>query len=631
MRLSESSMFRRGFLPDQGFVFFLIWFRMVMLAVTQLAVSIPNTVMGDDSSKAAEQLTLSESFRLNAGMGQLGQPMHWSYEHEGNVHAEISPPITYRLQQTTDDRLYLTANEAFFPRLGLQAEGVSDLPDPFKLNGGKAFEWIQGWNRGESAEWGWWCERPGQVSFRVLMQPGASKSRFQIRFGDEVAVFVVEPVDDQRREVFRGELQIKELGKQSVEVTCLDDESNSRLLWIQLDGEAVVNASVIRKRWRPAAAHTRFSSSQQKGPVKIWVMEMDAVPGTLGFYSPITTPFGYYGPTWLPDGRVNKGFNFSLWSYGRGKQEPPVEQLSHLLAIGNKDASFGQFGHEGTGVKIRDWEPLDGSQGQSQVFALRVESGENYNTYFSYFYLEKEQCWQLFGIGNQFHQGKPIESLWVGSFVEVPGPPNVQRTGVYPRRMRYRGWVQDVSGQWFRLDQMASGNVDRESGLTHTNRGVSEDGWFFLETGGWGYRRTQAIETITLPEIFSDERPEYLTDDSAKILGAFSDPVQILEAERDSSDLILHLALENRDPDAKLKVFYGKHEGLTFSDRWSGETELELSGQSPHVVRVAGFFSEGSFSQSGFFRLLLVNENGQFWTRSSWEWNPAIQGIRSRE
>ena len=73
-------------------------------------------------------------------------------------------------------------------------------------------------------------------------------------------------------------------------------------------------------------------------------MEMDAVPGDLGFYAPITTPFGYYGPTWQADGTVNAGFNFSLWSYGRGQEEPPVEQLSHLLAIGNRDATFGGFG-----------------------------------------------------------------------------------------------------------------------------------------------------------------------------------------------------------------------------------------------------------------------------------------------
>jgi hypothetical protein len=69
-------------------------------------------------------------------------------------------------------------------------------------------------------------------------------------------------------------------------------------------------------------------------------------PGDLGFYAPITTPFGYYGPTWLADGTVNAGFNFSLWSYGRGQEEPPIEQLSHLLAIGNRDATFGGFGHE---------------------------------------------------------------------------------------------------------------------------------------------------------------------------------------------------------------------------------------------------------------------------------------------
>ena len=79
------------------------------------------------------------------------------------------------------------------------------------------------------------------------------------------------------------------------------------------------------------------------------------------------------------------GSIFSLWSYGRGQAEPPIEQLSHLLAIGNRDATFGGFGHEGTGVKIRDWDPLTGHKGQRQVLALRVVPSETYDTYYSYF------------------------------------------------------------------------------------------------------------------------------------------------------------------------------------------------------------------------------------------------------
>ena len=154
--------------------------------------------------------------------------------------------------------------------------------------------------------------------------------------------------------------------------------------------------------------------------------------------------------------RLNTGFNFSLWSYGRNQPEPPVEQLSHLIAIGNPNAKFGGFGHEGTGVKIRDWEPLKGRQGQRQTFALRVEPGDIYDTYYSYFFATDEDRWRLFGAGKKFNKRKPIKSLWVGSFVEVPGPPHVQRTGLNERRMCYRGWMMDADNRLHPIDRMAT-------------------------------------------------------------------------------------------------------------------------------------------------------------------------------
>ena len=77
-------------------------------------------------------------------------------------------------------------------------------------------------------------------------------------------------------------------------------------------------------------------------------------------------------------------------------------------------------------------DPLSGHQGQRQVLALRVVPSETYDTYYSYFYLTDKNEWRLFGVGNKYNKGKPLKSLWVGSFVEVPGPPHVQRTGLVP-------------------------------------------------------------------------------------------------------------------------------------------------------------------------------------------------------
>ena len=547
---------------------------------------------------------------LTSGMGQLGAELKWSQITAGQ--AEV-----YRLQPTVDGSLYLTANESFFPRLGLLADGQGEVPDVEKFNGGKSYKWIGKWDVGDVAQWSWWSEKRGVVHIRVWMSSSNDQSRFVLRAGSESFNFSTKSSGEESVMVAEVDLSINETAKQGVELECVAGGDTAKLLCIELTGDAVQGASVIRKRWRPAAAHTKFTSSTVSRPVRLWVMEMDAVPGTLGFYSPITTPFGYYGPTWKSDGRVNTGFNFSLWSYGRGKEEPPIEQLSHLLAIGNRNATFGGFGHEGTGVKVRDWEPLSGYQGQRQAFALRVEPGEMYNTYFSYFYLASQNRWELFAVGNQFNKGNPLESLWVGSFVEVPGPPHVQRTGPYARAMRYRGWVMDDQDSWHALDLMSNSNVDRETGLTHTNRGVTSDGWFFLETGAWGYRHPAKESVIANPKMPSMSDQPYLEPQVLASLRSVPSAIRLQRLNRVGDDLQIEYLVEDGLSRPTVTLYWGDREGLTLKDRWKHSLELESPVKERNQVTLNQLLAgEGTAGQL-YFRLLLQNEKGQFWSEST--------------
>ena len=563
-------------------------------------------------------------------LGQIGQPLTWSSPVPEKIDQPAAAKVVYRLQKTTNDQLFLTPNECFFPKLGLVANGESEVPDIGNLNGGKSYAWVEDWDRGESAQWAWWSEKIGRINFRVMMNAGVSVNKFEIRIGGKRFVFDVNAKATHETEVFRGEVLVDQLGKQDVELTCLSERSDAKLLWIQLAGDPIKNASVIRKRWRPAAAHTRFHASTINEPVRAWVMEMDAEPGTLSFYSPVTTPFGYYGPTWLPDGRVNTGFNFSLWSYGRGKEEPPIEQLSHLLAVGNPDATFGHFGHEGTGVKIRDWEPLTGKQGQSQVFALRLEVGETYHTYYSFYYDAPEKRWKLFGVGNQVPRNKSLRDLWVGSFVEVPGPPHVQRTGVYPRRMRYRGWVSGKMGDWHPIDQMTNGNIDSDSGLTHTRRGVSDAGWFYLETGGWGYREPSRSDMIDLSKIPSEETPEYLRVESARMIREFASPIKVVGAERMGKSLVLSVEWSALDDKASLSFHHGTKEGLTFEDRWEKTQNMLIDSVVKTQLTIHDYFDQNPDRDDSFFRLRLASDRGQFWTPNTWMWDASQAVFRRR-
>lgn len=555
-------------------------------------------------------LGLGWVLELAAGnIGQIGQPLSW---------VELPDESGRRLavQWSADDRIVLTPDESFFPRLGLAAEGEGPVPDEVSLNGGRSFAAIGRWDPGDVATWGLWFTRSGKLEVTITMTGGAAPSRYAMLLDGQSLPFHL-PADEEVEIALS--LSIPTPGLHELSLRCLEGGGGVSFSRAEIRGPAAEKSGVVRKRWRPAAAHTKFSSSNAPKSIRLWVMEMDARPGELNFYCPITTPFGYYGPSWRADGTVNAGFNFSLWSFGRGKPEPPVEQLSHLLAIGNPDARFGGFDHEGTGVKIRDWEPLAGRQGQRQVLALRVEPGPRYDTYISYFYAADEKRWRLFGVGNKWNGGKPLSSLWVGSFVEVPGPPPVQRTGAWERRMRYRGWVRDQGGDWHALDRMNRGNVDRETGLTHTDRGVTDDGWFYLQTGGWYFREAERSGEVALPNPVALRDVPYLDEAAIAYLTSLPSGITATRLERVDSRAHIAFHLEKPGPDPEITLFWGPEEGLTLADRWAHQVSL----QGPFTEGENQFTLEDIPAETPLHvRLLLRNKEGQFWTPTTLSENP---------
>ena len=514
--------------------------------------------------------------QLSPDTGQLSADIEW-------LPLADAQDKFHLVQKSRDGRLFLTPNEGFFPKLGLTAEGKGKVDDVAELNGGNSFESISGWDPEEAAEWGIWLERPGDLNLHVWMS-GGGEGEFELSIDGKVVEKIPARRSADAKLAASVQSRVVDSGRHLVKLTCSGQAGKDvRLHWIEVSGAAADGGAVLRKRWRPAAAHTKFTSSRDPKAVRMWVMEMDAVPGELDFYAPLTSPFGYYGPTWKADGRVNTSFNFSLWSFGRGQPEPPVQELSHLIAIGNRDAKFGHFDHEGTGVKIRDWEPLEGRQGQSQAFALRVEPGETHDTYFSYFYAADEKRWRLFGVGKKNHKGKSAESLWVGSFVEVPGPPPRQRTGPYERRMRYRGWVMDAGGKWFALDQMQIGNIDKETGLTHTDRGQTDDGWFYLQTGGWTFQKSEAGEVHAGGD---HSQPEYLDDSAIAFLKDVPCSIEITKVERAGNRARLSFDINQLGRGADVIAYWGKSEGLTMVDRWGEKSAVSQAaeGSNQHVL-----------------------------------------------
>jgi hypothetical protein len=541
---------------------------------------------------------------LSPSSGQLGQPLSW-------IDVPGSADLVHAVQLSRDGRLFLTPNESFFPKLGLTAEGSGIVPDIAELNGGKSFATIGRWDPGDIAEWGLWLKHPGTLDLTIRMSGNGGNSSFDLSVDDSSESFSISSTGEEKKTV---RVDLAEAGFHRVSLTCQKGGAGAAFHWIEISGNAAADSGVVRKRWRPAAAHTKFASSRGPDHVRLWVMEMDAVPGELDFYSPITTPFGYYGPTWRADGSVSPGFNFSLWSFAIGQSEPPVEQLSHLLAIGDPKATFGGFDHEGTGVKIRDWEPLEGRQGQRQTLALRVEPGPVYDTYFSYFYASDEKRWRLFGAGNKYNKGKPLDTLWVGSFVEVPGPPPVQRSGSTERRMRYRGWVMDEQGKWYPLDRMERGNVDKETGLTHTDRGVTDDGWFYLQTGGWTFRKAPDPDPVSIAPPAGRPAVDYLDPEDIEFLKGTPSDLTTTKIERSGNRARVTFEIRNAGASPELTLYWGTAEGLTFADRWTEH----LIVKDPVKDGLNQVVIEGvSTDEPLFVRALLRTAEGQFWSRET--------------
>ena len=239
---------------------------------------------------------------------------------------------------------------------------------------------------------------------------------------------------------------------------------------------------------------------------------------------------------------------------------------------------------------------------------------EIYDTYYSYYYLADKNEWRLFGVGNKYNKGKPLKSLWVGSFVEVPGPPHVQRTGLYSREMRYRGWVVQEDGQLLQLDHMSGGDVDKQTGLTYTHRGVTDDGWFFLQTGGLSFHKPRSADGVDLAKDNQlKDLPAYLAPEHKESLLGVPSEVIVQSVEGTPGGLKIEYRIDHLGKAPELKVYWGAQDGLTFADRW------EHSERIPNVKEGKNEFTLKSATSlnNARLRLFLKNDDGQFWSVNS--------------
>src|SRR5688500_7033360 len=202
---------------------------------------------------------------------------------------------------------------------------------------------------------------------------------------------------------------------------------------------------------------------------------------------------GYFGIQQLK-GETNKVIIFSVWDPTHGddpkavKAEDRVELLEEGAGVRIK-----RFGGEGTGGQCM--APFAWKIGETNRFLIRgqVEGGKT--AYTAWIFNQEKNDWRLLATFRTRTGGKPLSGLY--SFVEDF---RRDRKSVNETRRAWfgGGWVKPLKGDWIPLKsaRFTASNAEWES-KENIDAGT-EEGWFYLTTGGVVKRSRDLRSTISL-------------------------------------------------------------------------------------------------------------------------------------
>ncbi len=496
--------------------------------------------------------------------------------------------IVYNGQAAADGRIVLDATNGFFDERTFIASGPQPmLPEDDGLINA-SFESLQFRDpkRSGAARWHVWIETPGTIEAKLFLD-SPPQTQWQLQIGSEAQTLTVDVQSAQPPAAASLSFEVKQAGKLVIQLSCLTSPlpMQAEIERIELTGPVIRDAKLLRVRWRPAAVHTRYYAPPECREPTMWVFETECVT-PVSSYSPITTPFGYFGTSFI-DGKIPRGagYNFSMWAANNKADEAPtLEAMPQLIATGHPEATFSSFGHEGTGLKLRD-AVVHPNGADRAIQAMRMTSDAGVDTFYGYVYNEDRQRWRLFAVGSkpQRTPGRPSDMTSAGSFCEVPGPPNVQRTGDVKRVIRRRGWFYGSDRRWYLAD-MPTPSVQAKSPRARQDRArlaqgllpialnqysrraenYLTEGWIESATGGMEcYRADQTSDQSNRQAKVS--LPEYLATD--KIAQLFALPIEFAES-RTRTVTAQTAAIEYRLPrsgeDATAVLYYGTRDCMTF-------------------------------------------------------------------
>ena len=532
---------------------------------------------------------------------------------------ENDPPVVDETDEPADEEeednnfvLQLTANECFFDPVGTLRAVEGPAQTGTDYNRGTFLTHITKWSvESDTILWGVEFKKTGQVKVVPVMGVPSSQagSEIEVILGDQKAKFVVTATGSlslfQNQEELTFSIPQAGLYVLKFHISKLTTSGMlGDLKGIDLKGEAVEEAEVYLRRWRPLAVHCKWQSSKSPQKVSLSVHENTIMTTDIDMYQPITTPFGYTGSTWDPKTQTFGGYNFSLWSYGAKDPVPPFYQESHLIAVG-EGLTFGSYGHEGTGVKPRGPHPYVDIKTNKQVIAVRKEPGTLYDTYWSYYLDPVTEHWKLYGCGRKYNKNNNITYLWTGAFVEVPGPATKQRNGHITREVQYRGWMMDVDDNWYPVDKMAQNGNDAK--LSYKDWGVSDDGSkFYMQMGGLS-SEAKASDVVELSN--PSPLPNYLQ-------GSYLDELYTMPAQMEALEPIaisdnsasLQINVTDQGTNAMAELFYGTAEGLTKEDKWENKMPIDLVDGINTLVLI-----DLTGATKYYYQLRITNDEGITW------------------
>ena len=532
--------------------------------------------------------------------------------------------FTLVTSQLFAQNIVLDPNTSFFsPRGTLKLYGETIVNDAYNRN--KHYERIGDWKVAtDSIVWGVKDLQAGMLNIELFAGISTTENN------SEVTLFI----DNQQQDLvvsattnlqdFQSQgtvsFQITQPGFHEIKLKIKTQNSTNDFGEIEklvLTGPATNGAAIYRRRWRPAAVHGRFLSPNNTN-TEITVYKVTVLSKVFNSYQVMMTEFGYIGSSNDKNKQGIAGLNFSLWSYGANDPEPPHTELSHLIAVGGAGNGFGRYGHEGTGVKPRGFDPYNAPVENSFLIALRKEPGVMYNTYWCYYFDTVDTEWKLYGAGKKRNNSGNLDYLnTTGGFLEVGGPTHTARSGHRLRKVEFQGWRMQHDGTWNTINELDP-IFGGQTAISYKEWAQNSTGDAFVFKSG-GFSETGPNPgniTLTNPPAL----PYYLQNNYANQLYKMPADFTTSTPEVFDTNAVLKFNIQNLGTNPEIKVFYGTNYGLTegidqnyvIDAVWQEEQSVPLNAVNNGILSVS--IPNLLPNTQYFYRLRIKNDEGITWS-----------------